>query len=321
MTRVDLGAPLSSPDPLNGATPPRTTPTTTSRREAVATITLSAGTLYTVLVDGQPHIVLKPAVEDLGLAYSAQLRKLKTRSWAVVAQTDTTGSDGKTYEMATVPVRTFLMLLANVNENRIKDDVRPTLIAFQNETADAVEAYWTRGAAINPRAQQPTALDDPLAEIQRQTDLTRQAVEVALAERAARRAAEHKVAELEPLAEAWEQFANARGLIHPAVFAQQSGIVRPGGKPLGQNSAIKALRELRILKDAPGTDRHNTPYQAHAHRIKTVTEHLGGGLRNVPYIWPRHAHYLRGRILGHLHPAPETATVLYLPAGTEGRAR
>jgi hypothetical protein len=118
----------------------------------VATIDLSAGTLHTVLVDGQPHIVLKPAVEALGLDYSAQLKKLKTRTWGTVVETAMVAEDGKVRDMAAAPVRTFLMLLANVNENRVSDSVRPTLIAFQNETADAIEAYWTRGGAINPRA-------------------------------------------------------------------------------------------------------------------------------------------------------------------------
>lgn len=117
-----------------------------------ATINLSAGTVRTVLVDGKPHIVLRPAVESLGLSYAAQYRKLQSRSWAVVAQRATTGSDGKTYEMATVPTRTFLMLLATINENNVAEAKRPTLVAFQNETADALDAYWTEGGAINPRA-------------------------------------------------------------------------------------------------------------------------------------------------------------------------
>jgi hypothetical protein len=126
--------------------------TTPSRSREVVKLDLSAGSVQTVLVDGAPHIVLKPAVEELGLSYSAQLRKLKSRSWAVVAQTDTTGSDGKTYEMAAVPVRTFLMLLATVNEHRVAEPHRKTLIAFQDETADAIEAYWTQGGAINQAA-------------------------------------------------------------------------------------------------------------------------------------------------------------------------
>ncbi|KPC95424.1 hypothetical protein ADL27_09215, partial [Streptomyces sp. NRRL F-6602] len=55
----------------------------------VVKLDLSSGSVHTVLVDGQPHVVLKPAVEDLGLSYPAQYRKLQTRTWASVAQTAT----------------------------------------------------------------------------------------------------------------------------------------------------------------------------------------------------------------------------------------
>jgi hypothetical protein len=126
---------------------------------------LSAGSIHTTLVDGQPHIVLKPAVEDLGLSYSPQLRKLKTRSWGVVTETVTTGADGKSYEMTVTTVRSFLMLLANVNEHRIAEHLRPTLVAFQDETADAIEAYWTKGGAINERAS-----DEQLDALQQQIE-------------------------------------------------------------------------------------------------------------------------------------------------------
>lgn len=108
--------------------------------------------VLTVEVDGRPHVVLKPAIEALGLAYPPQYRKLQEKSWAVMGMAPTTGADGKTYQMVTVDVRTFLMLLATIDEHRVKPEVRPLLIAFQAEVADAIEAYWTRGGAINPRA-------------------------------------------------------------------------------------------------------------------------------------------------------------------------
>lgn len=141
----------------------------TSPREVVQ-LDLSAGSIQTTLIDGLPHIVLKPAVEELGLDYSSQLTKLRSRSWAVVGQSPTTGSDGKTYQMAVVPVRTFLMLLATVNENRVAYLQRKTLVAFQNETADAIEAYWTQGGAINPRASEEQ-LDSLIARAKQQAEV------------------------------------------------------------------------------------------------------------------------------------------------------
>jgi hypothetical protein len=131
----------------------------TSSHEVVK-LDLTAGSVQTILVDGKPQIVLKPAVEELGLDYSTQLAKLRKRSWAVVGQSPTTGSDGKTYEMAVVPVRTFLMLLATINENRVAAPHRRTLIAFQNETADAIEAYWTQRWRDQPEGQ-PAAARHP----------------------------------------------------------------------------------------------------------------------------------------------------------------
>ncbi|MFM9703657.1 phage antirepressor N-terminal domain-containing protein [Streptomyces galilaeus] len=141
----------------------------TSSHEVVK-LDLTAGSVQTVLVDGQPQIVLKPAVEELGLDYSTQVRKLKGRSWAVMGSAPTTGSDGKTYDMTVVPVRTFLMLLATVNENRVAYLHRKTLVAFQNETADAIEAYWTQGGAINPRATEDQ-LDSLISRAKQQAEI------------------------------------------------------------------------------------------------------------------------------------------------------
>lgn len=109
------------------------------------------GDVPTVEVNGRPHVVLKPAIEALGLDYSTQYVKLRGRSWAVVGQTPTTGADGKTYQMVTTDVRTFLMLLATIDERRVAKDVAPRLVMYQAEVADAIESYWTKGAAINPR--------------------------------------------------------------------------------------------------------------------------------------------------------------------------
>lgn len=116
----------------------------------VVQLDLSVGSLHTVLIDGQPHVVLRPAVESLGLDWKNQHEKLKTRSWArVVQQTMQLPGEAQARTYSLAPVRTFLMLLATINENRVAESARPTLVAFQNETADAIEAYWTQGGAVN----------------------------------------------------------------------------------------------------------------------------------------------------------------------------
>ncbi|MFD5814357.1 phage antirepressor N-terminal domain-containing protein [Streptomyces sp. NPDC127038] len=131
----------------------------------IARINLSAGAVETVMVDGEPHVVFRPAVEAIGLSYPAQLRKLNDRSWASRSDIATTGADGKTYRMVAVDVRTFLMWLATVNEARVAEATRPLLVAYQRETASAVNDYWTQGGAINERAT-----DDQLDALEQQIE-------------------------------------------------------------------------------------------------------------------------------------------------------
>lgn len=107
--------------------------------------------LVAVDVDGKPEVVFKAAVESLGLAVETQRRKLNSRSWACATQR-VVQTGGQSREVTTVDVRTFLMLLATINENNVAEDKRPLLIAYQSEVADVIEAYWRDGGAINPRA-------------------------------------------------------------------------------------------------------------------------------------------------------------------------
>lgn len=102
------------------------------------------GEVLAVEIGGKPHIVLRPALEAIGLDYSAQRRKIQGRSWATMVPVTTVAADGSRREMTVVPVRTFLMLLATINESHVSDAVRPALIAYQNEVADVIEAYFAQ---------------------------------------------------------------------------------------------------------------------------------------------------------------------------------
>jgi hypothetical protein len=135
-----------------------------SDANTLALIKYGDDVIYSVVVDGKPHVVLKPAVESIGLDYWTQAEKLKGRSWATTGLCPVVAKDGKTREMVTVDVRTFLMLLATVDESRVAEHVRPKLVAYQNEVADVIEAYW-KGTLV-PR-DLPSALRAYATEIER----------------------------------------------------------------------------------------------------------------------------------------------------------
>lgn len=114
----------------------------------IARVNLSVGDLLTVEHDGEPWVVLKPAIEALGLTWQPQHAKLKQRSWAVIKEITASGMDGKQYKMTCCTVDTFLMLLATIHETKVRPDLQPTLVAYQRETRRAVGEYWTRGQVV-----------------------------------------------------------------------------------------------------------------------------------------------------------------------------
>lgn len=119
----------------------------------LVTIPFHGTDLFMVDADGKPHIVLRLALNALDVDFATQLRKLKGRSWACIGETYAQlPGDIQRRAHATVDVRTFLMLLATINENKVPKEKRPLLVAYQSEAADVIEQYWTNGVVANPRA-------------------------------------------------------------------------------------------------------------------------------------------------------------------------
>ncbi len=120
---------------------------------ALATIPV-AGTpgILGAEIDGKAMAALKPMCESVGIDYSNQLKKLRSKSWATVVLSTTVGADGRSREMIMIDRRTIPMWLAGIDENRVKEEARPILVALQAEAADALDAYFHEGGAINPDA-------------------------------------------------------------------------------------------------------------------------------------------------------------------------
>lgn len=109
--------------------------------------------LYT---DGKKLVAMKPIVEHFGLDWSGQLAKLKGKSWAGMEKF-AMPSAGGTQEVVGIDRRTLTMWLATLDENRVRTDKRDELRAYQSEAADALDAYFHKGGAINPRATEHQA--------------------------------------------------------------------------------------------------------------------------------------------------------------------
>lgn len=113
------------------------------------------GTSIITNADGT-QVALKPVCEAMGLDYSGQLQRLKRQSWACVGVTPMQlPGDTQHRDVSTVDRRTFTMWLATISADRIKNARAADMVrAFQREAADALDAYFNQGAAINPRADE-----------------------------------------------------------------------------------------------------------------------------------------------------------------------
>lgn len=121
---------------------------------SIVTIPFHGNQVQAVDVDGTPHVVFRPLVESIGMDFASQYRRLNGKSWATIVKTTTVGADGKNRDMTVIDVRTLTMWLATIDENRVSDEARPLVVAYQSEIADVIESYWTQGGAINPRADE-----------------------------------------------------------------------------------------------------------------------------------------------------------------------
>lgn len=101
-------------------------------------------------------IGLRRACENIGIDYSRQLKKLKEYHWATVAQMSTVGADGKDREMMVVDLDTFGMWLANINVNKVKPEVRPTLMEYQIKVMKVLrKTFFPSREEVNTAPPQP----------------------------------------------------------------------------------------------------------------------------------------------------------------------
>lgn len=118
------------------------------------------GFIETVLIDNEPHVLLRPTLSGMGLDADSQLKKLKRKSWgSTVVTTVQVPGDTQGRELAAANLDTWAMLLANIDEHRVAESVKPIVVEYQKKSAKALREFWTQGGSINPAAT-PEQVED-----------------------------------------------------------------------------------------------------------------------------------------------------------------
>lgn len=92
-------------------------------------------TIHTVNISGARWVVLRPSIEELGLDYSAQLKKLRAKIWPQADTASVRAADGKTRSMVVVTMESWAMLLANVDDTRVAPAARVAIARYQRNAA------------------------------------------------------------------------------------------------------------------------------------------------------------------------------------------
>ncbi len=107
--------------------------------------------LFLVEHEGQPYTPMKPIVDGMGLAWQSQLAKFNSNAqrWGITKIVIPTLGDLQ--EMVCLPLRKLFAWLTTISPNKVKPELRDTVIMYQNECDDVLWDYWAKGQAINQR--------------------------------------------------------------------------------------------------------------------------------------------------------------------------
>ncbi|MGR7638275.1 phage antirepressor N-terminal domain-containing protein [Klebsiella aerogenes] len=129
--------------------------------------------ILTAMAAGIAYVAMRPVVENLGLDWATQLRKLKggvdksNRVHMNIVENERGGhmttpskfgccdiaipSKGGIQKMLCIPLKKLNGWLFSINPEKVRADIRDKLIQYQEECFTVLHDYWTKGEVKNPR--------------------------------------------------------------------------------------------------------------------------------------------------------------------------
>lgn len=124
--------------------------------DQIIPVTFHGDSLALVNHEGDPYVPMKPVVENMGLDWTAQFKKLNEKFGSTIAVTAIVAEDGKQREMICLPLRKFPAWLYSIVPSRVKPELRDKIVRYQEECDDVLWKYWTQGFAERPGGNRPS---------------------------------------------------------------------------------------------------------------------------------------------------------------------
>ncbi|EOI7482180.1 phage antirepressor N-terminal domain-containing protein [Yersinia enterocolitica] len=114
--------------------------------------------IITAMVAGVAYVAMKPIVENLGLSWASQHRKLMNSGDKYGYAHMSIPSKGGIQEMLCLPLRKLNGWLFSINPEKVRADIRDKLIQYQEECFAVLHEYWTKGeVSKKTKTRQSTA--------------------------------------------------------------------------------------------------------------------------------------------------------------------
>jgi len=97
--------------------------------------------------EGQPYVVMRTVVANLGLSWQPQHIKLMEKFGSTVTEIVTVAEDGKLRSMVCLPLRKLPAWLYTLQPNKVKPELRDKMMRYQEECEEALYRHWTTDSA------------------------------------------------------------------------------------------------------------------------------------------------------------------------------
>ena len=124
--------------------------------------------LYAIVDErtGKEYVLPKPMADMFGLAWNGQLAKFrKSQLFSKGMQKMCIPSPGGEQEAILLERRFVHAWLLSIDAKRLPVALQEKLLRYQEECADVLDAYFTKGVAVNPRGTEVTGPWDTLAQM------------------------------------------------------------------------------------------------------------------------------------------------------------
>lgn len=104
--------------------------------------------IITAMVAGVAYVAMKPIVDNLGMSWTSQHRKLVNSGEKYGYAHMSIPSKGGIQEMLCLPLKKLNGWLFSINPEKVRADIRDKLIQYQEECFTALHDYWNKGTAV-----------------------------------------------------------------------------------------------------------------------------------------------------------------------------